>query len=167
LGKNNLMPSVLFVCTGNQCRSPLAAAFFRERLGRDERLGKWVVSSAGTWTRDGLPVLAVCSDLARANGVDLSEHRTRSIANISIRDFDVIVVMEQGHQEALASEFPETRERVFLLTTLAGLPPYDIQDPLLQDAETASDIIRDLRECIELAFAPICQVALARKNSQY
>jgi protein-tyrosine-phosphatase len=70
--------------------------------------------------------------------------------------------MELGHQEALVSEFPEVKERVFLLTALAGLVPYNIRDPLSQDPETAKDVIRDLRECIDLAFARICQLALAR-----
>jgi protein-tyrosine phosphatase len=158
------MPSVLFVCIGNQCRSPLAEAFFREHLDREGNLIDWIVTSAGTWTREGLPVSPVCRKLARTCGVDLSGHRTRSITNVQITNFDVVVVMEQGHKEALAAEFPEISARVFLLPTLAGLLPYDIQDPLLQDAETAREIIRDLRECIELAFARICQIALSTED---
>ncbi len=159
------MPSVLFVCTGNQCRSPLAAAFFRKFLERDKSLIDWMVTSAGTWTRDGLSVSPFCMDLARAHGVDLSGHHTRSITSLPIKRFNVIVVMEQGQKEALVTEFQEVRNKIFLLSTLAGRLPYDIKDPISQDAETASEIIRDMRECIEFAFARICMAALDGKDN--
>ena len=50
------MPKVLFVCTANRFRSPLAAAIFKRFLLESQETGRWRVSSAGTWTRSGLPV---------------------------------------------------------------------------------------------------------------
>ncbi|MEI7847974.1 MAG: hypothetical protein WCK35_19395 [Chloroflexota bacterium] len=155
------MPSILFVCTGNYCRSPLAVAFFNKHLEKSLDKNNWQVDSAGTWTRRGSPAPPFCIELARQVGVNLSKHRAQLITFVPIEKYDLVIVMEKSHKEALLSEFPAIEERVFLLSSLAGLSPYDIRDPIQKDTLTAQEIIRDLRECIGLAFETIHQRAYA------
>lgn len=149
------MVSVLFVCTGNLCRSPIAEQLFISLLKKSGRSTGWTVSSAGTWTRDGMAVLPFSQKLARNFGIDLGAYRTKSIASLSIHKFDLVIVMEKNHKEALSAEFPGMQDRIFLLTKLAGQIPYDIKDPILQDEITAVDIIQDMKECLEQAFPTI------------
>jgi protein-tyrosine phosphatase len=67
---------------------------------------------------------------AQSVGLDLSQHRARRIDDLpTLDDFDLIFTMERGQKEALQVEFPHLRQRIRMLSALAG-PPYDIDDPL-------------------------------------
>ena len=158
------MPSVLFVCTGNLCRSPLAEYLFRQQLHLQGLVDGWQVGSAGTWTRDGMSIQPFIQELLLPFNAELDEHRTRTVTKELIVGYDVIVVMEKGQKEALVHEFPSSEKRVHMLTALASLFPYDIKDPVMQDAETANEILTDMQECLRLAFETI--VRTARENGQ-
>ena len=62
------MPAVLFVCTANICRSPMAEVLFRAWLRRAAVPGKWVVASAGTWAEPGAPAAAFSQQVAAERG---------------------------------------------------------------------------------------------------
>ncbi len=133
------MPSVLFVCTANQIRSPFAAALFRDKLAeRGMDLRAWRVESAGTWTEPGFPAMPAAVDMARRWGLDLSQHRSRMVSWGLLRRFDLVLVMEQGQKEALQVEFPQIAERVALLSEMCG-PPFDIRDPIGRSRRTLED----------------------------
>lgn len=159
------MPSILFVCTRNLCRSPFAQAFFTSRLLEKSVQGSWLVESAGTWTRDGSTIPVPYQKLGNDLGIDLRQHRSQSITSIELEKFDVIVVMEKGHKEAMKIEFPKLAGRMFLLTSLAGLYPYDIPDPTLDNVVEARGIVRGIQNSIDLAFDVICQKALTRTSA--
>ena len=155
------MQSILFVCTANQCRSPIAAELFKKLLQQKGFLSdEWTVESAGTWTRSGLPAASACRKLAKLFDVDLSHHRTQSITDVSLTDYDLVIVMEQGHYEALQLEFSAIRNKLYLLSTLAGVRGKNIPDPLAKSNQAAADIMRELSEYIQLAFGPICLLTL-------
>jgi len=73
------MPSVLFVCTANRFRSPIAAALFLKALKDQGVKGSWSVGSAGTWAVSGQPVLTSVLEVAQDYGLDLSTHRSRHV----------------------------------------------------------------------------------------
>lgn len=87
---------VLFVCTGNICRSPMATGILRDRLSRD-MVPDVEVSSAGTFAQDGAPASAhgvkVCAD----HGIDISAHRSQLLHRELIDRADLILSMEAGH----------------------------------------------------------------------
>lgn len=122
-------PAVLFVCTANVCRSPMAAGLFQALLtshvpgGRD-----WLVDSAGTWASEGQRASENAIRVMQKRGIDLSNHRSKVVSNALLNLFDLILVMEPGHKEALRVEFPEIARRVWLLSELSG-PPVPIEDP--------------------------------------
>jgi protein-tyrosine phosphatase len=124
------MPSILFVCTANQFRSPLAAACFLKQVELENRPGKWRVESAGTWVKDGLDASAMALEAAASLGLGwLENHRTRRVRPGMLARFDLILVMERGHKEALCAEFPSVCGRVHLLSEVVDGIPYDIPDP--------------------------------------
>ena len=152
------MPSILFVCTGNRCRSPLAAAIFTRCLQEKGRTQAWQVESAGTWARSGLGADPLTQAAGEQIGLDISQHRTRSVEEVSLGDYDLIVVMEGGHKEALGVEFPEIASRIHLLTHLAG-EIEDVPDPSGQEASFHRDVANELVGLIGPAFGPICDLA--------
>ncbi len=133
------MPSVLFVCTANQIRSPFAAALFRRKLeARGVELTPWRIESAGTWTEEGFPVWPPLLEVARQWSLDLSAHRSRPVSWALLRHFNLILTMESGHKEALRVEFPAAAERIFLLSEMAG-PSFDVRDPIGRSRRTLED----------------------------
>lgn len=152
------MPSILFVCTGNRCRSPLAAAIFWNRLCAWGRTEGWRVESAGTWTQPGLPADPLAQKAAQEIGLDLRNHRTCSIDQIVLDEYDLIVVMEKGHQEALSIEFPGCAGKIHLLTHLAD-EIEDVPDPSAEDLSFHLQVTSELVELINTAYGRICELA--------
>lgn len=136
-------PSVLFVCTANRIRSPLAAALFRNYLLREGLpLQRWRVNSAGTWVHDPMPCPDEVIWAGTSRGVDLRKHRSQSLNEGLISSHNLILVMEQGHKEAIQDVFPDQAGRVYLLSEMsngneeikdpASLTPLDLQNLLDQ-----------------------------------
>lgn len=136
------MPSVLFICTGNMFRSPIAEAAFRDQLQRDGLSG-WTVSSAGTWTASGQPVPRETVDLARSLGLDLSGHLTRLVDEEILAESDMVLVMAASHKEAIEVEFPSARKKVHLLSQVLVDKAYDIPDPAMSPDEMGT-ILKNL-----------------------
>jgi protein-tyrosine phosphatase len=108
---------VLFVCTGNRCRSPLAAAL----LSKHAEGLPLVASSAGVLDIRGAvpPPEAVAA--AAPYGVDLSLQRSRSLADVRVSEADLVVGFEHGHVAAAVVEGGASYERSFNLLELLGL----------------------------------------------
>ena len=141
------MPSILFVCTANLLRSPIAAATFKQHLAEPARK-KWRVESAGTWIEPGQAVPRQLGRLGAKLGVDLAGHVTRSVDELDLAGFDTIVTMEDGHSESLGAEFPHLRQRIHLLTELAGTFPSDIPDPAMKDEQGALTLLREMQALV-------------------
>ena len=152
------MVSVLFVCTGNQYRSPIAAEAFRGQLIRDERAAQWQVSSAGTWTAPGQRAPHMAVELARLFGVNIEEHVTRMLNAKMLKDADLVFVMEQGHLESIQAEFPFAKKKLHLLSEVVDDLAYDIPDPVSAHGE-ARVIIRDLVMMIRVGCGKIYKIA--------
>jgi len=123
---------VLFVCTGNICRSPTAEGVFR-RLVTQAGLGATILTdSAGTggW-HVGQPPDSRSQATAKQRGVDLSGQRARRVSSEDFQDFDYLVAMDRGHQQALLRLAPTGQEQqVHLLMSYAGdRTLLDVPDP--------------------------------------
>lgn len=129
------MPSVLFVCTANRCRSPMAAALFGSLVSQVQRGEGCRVDSAGTWATDGTSATLLACRVMHERGLDLSGHRSKRIRAGHLQDADLVLVMEDGHREALSIEFPEYLARIHLLSSIVG-ERYSLCDP--EDASLES-----------------------------
>ncbi len=131
---------ILFVCSGNSCRSPMAEGILRAKLPRSlaQRI---LIKSAGTLGIEQEPATPLARRVAAEHGADLSRHRSRGVNKKLVTWSDFILVMEQAHVRFLKERYPEAAERVFLLRTFARAPQEladngEVPDPIGGDLAT-------------------------------
>jgi protein-tyrosine-phosphatase len=144
---------VLFVCDGNICRSPLAAAYLRhaaERAG----LGDLAADSAGLLGIEGSPAAEFSIEVAREAGLDLTPHRSRGVSAADLRSADWVFGMTSAHLAALARRFPAGTERRLLIrafengsTPEVGAPGLD--DPVSLPIEAYRGAFAIMRTCLD------------------
>ena len=142
------MARVLVVCTGNVCRSPIAEglirAAFEARMIRDVP----EVTSAGTMGWTGSSADPASIQAAREYGIDISGHVARRLDPDEVARATVIIGMAIEHVDAVVSEAPEVRSRVFTLKELVrlveALPPVERRgrDPVSNGVEAAEELRR-------------------------
>lgn len=115
------MTSILVVCTGNICRSPIAEGFVRAALQRRMSSDAPRVSSAGTAGWDGSGAMPESVQAARERGVEIGSHVARRLEAEHLVDADLIVTMATEHRDAIVAWAPETADRVFTLKELVRL----------------------------------------------
>ena len=145
-------PTLLFVCTGNTCRSPMAAGFCMTEFGnapRDRELPIRVLS-AGTSAGDGNRADRMAVEAMREVHIDISGHRTRGIVPSLIDGSDWIFTMTRAHRESIVSLMTSCEDRVQMLSRRNE----DIPDPILHSLE-GYRLVRDkiavcLRDVVRL-----------------
>ena len=106
------MKSLLFVCTGNTCRSPMAEGI--ARLVLEGRPG-WKVASAGVGAINGQAASTHAVTAMRQLGRDISGHRSQMLTAQLVREADYIFALTQSHAEGILYYHPEAAEKLFLL----------------------------------------------------
>lgn len=158
------MISILFVCTANRYRSPIAAACFQAELIKREQEKNWSVLSAGTWAMNGYPPMPAAILEASQLGLDIREHQSREITADMIKESDLVVVMEQGQKESLQVEFKADRQKIALLTEIVEGSSYDIADPVTDPRDTP--VGPQLCQLIQAGFEKLCERALENSRQR-
>jgi glycine hydroxymethyltransferase len=145
------MKTILFLCTGNICRSPMAEALFRHAVrGR----GDFRVLSAGIGAIDGQPPSHYSVLAMRDLGIEISGQRSRQLTAELVRSADYIFGMTHGHVDTVGLLYPSAAEKTFLLREFdETLEPYekDISDPI----GGPHSVYMDCRDQIEQGIATI------------
>ncbi|HCU0700656.1 protein tyrosine phosphatase [Enterobacter asburiae] len=131
-----MFQSILVVCTGNICRSPIG-----ERLLRQQLPGKQV-NSAGILGLEGHPADAAAQAVARRHGVSLEGHIARKVTRSLLQQADLILVMEPEHLRFIASMAPENRGKSLLFGQ--WLEARDIPDPYHKSREAYEYVFEQL-----------------------
>ena len=118
---------VVFVCTGNICRSPMGEALLRHSLA-ERGCNSIEVSSVGTWAYGGNPAMPEAVETMRALGIDMSQHRSRDVDTEEMAAADVIVVMTSVHVRELKTAIPDDMSKVLMLKELAEITPAEVPE---------------------------------------
>jgi len=153
---------ILFVCTGNTCRSPMAEVMMR-RLLEERGVKEIQVRSAGTGAYDGAPASEGAYLVGLENGIDLSAHRAQRLTRELVSESDLILAMSPSHRDQ--AEDLGGGEKVFLLGAYAGRDGEGaaVNDPFGAELEEYRTTYRELESLIQ---ATITRLQAERSDGQ-
>jgi len=148
---NQQIFTVLFVCTGNTCRSPMAHGILRE-MARRERLDHLNVVSAGVATMDGYSASSNAVAVAAADGLDISDIHSRQLVGDHLHEADLVLAMAYDHYDRLKTLYPEDGDKVFMLRAFPermAHPGMSVADPIGRDLEEYRKIYSEIKQELE------------------
>lgn len=149
---------VLFVCSGNTCRSPMAVAVFRSVL-RDEFAqcaDFFEAASAGLHALPGLPASPLAVEALREQGIELGPHRSRRVDGELLRNADFVLTMTRAHRDELAARYPEMVPRLSSPDDyLAGSAEEGIPDPIGLGLDAYRQSCGRIRELVRAFLAQV------------
>ena len=122
--------NILFLCSGNTCRSPMAAYLAADLAEKEYPDAGFRFDSAGIATSDGFPATDNAVEALRELGIDAADHRSKQFQPWMMELSHRIVCMTAMHKEALCRAFPESADKIFVIGELSGSGA-DIPDPYM------------------------------------
>lgn len=142
-----LSTQILFVCSGNTCRSPMAEGFCKQILTGDS---KYRILSAGTSATPGEHATQEAIIALRNQGIDISQHRSRLLTEDLIRDSRFIFVMVERHRQKVLELCSEADEKCFLLAEDS-----DIADPFEQGQDVYNECAAQILKAVQARVSQI------------
>lgn len=150
------MKSIMFVCTGNICRSPMAHMYMQKKIYEINRENEYIISSCGTNAGRGECATINAIKAMEEYGVDLKCHRSTPIEESNITDYDLVIALTDYHKRKIIEKYPLIEKKVFTLKEyVKNEDKYiDIDDPWGLDINvyiaTAKEITENIDRLLEI-----------------
>jgi len=151
--------NVLFVCTGNTCRSPMAEELADDAAGRSTHLKDMSFQSAGTFACEGTPASSEAVEVMAEVGLDIEKHDAQQFDRELAQWADIILAMEARHIEEMVAMAPDQEDKMHTLLGYAagvdgypGESGYDIMDPYRQPVDEYRLARDQIKQAVARAF---------------
>lgn len=147
------MKRILFVCTGNSCRSVMAENLLKHLLKKKGRTGIEVIS-AGVSAMKGIGPTPDTVEVMNREGIDVSNHSGQPLTPELVRSCDLVFCMEDFHRDLILAQLPEAKakEKVHLLKSFEAEEPVadpNIPDPIGRPKEVYESCLLTIKESVE------------------
>ena len=155
-----MIKTILFVCSGNTCRSAMAEGLFKKMLReRNEDNRRFDIISAGIFAPPGMSPTPEAIKVMTEQGIDISRHTAAQVQEDLIKKADLILVMSNNHKDYIKTKFTFAKSKIYLLKEFAQIGEfksiqktgeyYEVVDPLGRPIEFYRIIARQLKENLE------------------
>lgn len=141
--------TILFVCTGNSCRSVMAEYLLKSKIKHRDDVD---VHSAGTSVLFNTPASFETISVLRQRGIDALGHQSRAVGRTMLRKADLIIAMTRSHRMQILDRVPFIEKRVYLLREFAPhsvSADLDVQDPIGQSHAHYEECLQSIEEAID------------------
>lgn len=167
-----MIRSILFVCTGNTCRSPMAQGMFKKILQEKEKnYYRYNIQSAGISAIPGMKPTDEAIKVMLEYGIDISQYKSQPLEEDLVKEADLILVMASEHQEYIQIRYPFAQNKVFLVKEFSQRKylnkvqkkdkKYDIVDPIGKPIDFYRIIANDLKVNLE----KIADIIIKKNNN--
>lgn len=153
---------IMFICTGNICRSAMAEWLLKKKL-QDKEIEGIEACSAGVYAEDGdVSTWEAKSVMKDEYDIDMNNHRATNIRNSNIKEMDLVLCATTSHKIAILDIYPELEGKVYTMKEYVGYnreyhEKINIKDPWGYDIETYRSCVAEIDECLELLLDKISQ----------
>jgi protein-tyrosine-phosphatase len=142
---------IVFVCTGNTTRSPMAEGYARKMV--EDKGSDWEIASAGLAAFPGVPVVPEAIATLKKAGIDMPGQVSNPLSKMVVDGAAMIITLTTQHRDMIRVKMPAVAEKVYALKELAGEEnSQDIKDPLDEDQEFFDRIGQEIQDALEKAW---------------
>lgn len=146
--------NIMFVCTGNICRSAIAHKILEKEI-KNRKIKDLKVYSSGIFAENGDKSPEFAIEELKKYDIDLSKHRALNIYDSNIEDMDLILCATIIHKEKIKTLFPKKIKNVYTIKEYVGLSDFNLKDPWGGNKEEFEKCAKDIKDYIDIILAKL------------